>query len=82
MKRTNRIGLLSGSLMALLASPAAGIAPLSDNADIVRTRGPGRTRPWITRSWCPANINRHTGLPHEHRREIARRQRQLARKGN
>ena len=25
--------------------------------------------------WVPASINRNTGKPHEHRREIARRQR-------
>lgn len=29
--------------------------------------------------FTPANINRHTGHPHEHKREIARRQRQAAR---
>lgn len=28
----------------------------------------------------PANINRHTGKPHQHAREIARRLRQQARK--
>lgn len=29
--------------------------------------------------WLPASINRNTGQPHEHKAEIARRQRQAAR---
>lgn len=32
----------------------------------------------IPRSWLPARINRHTGAPHEHKQEIARRLRQQA----
>lgn len=35
-------------------------------------------RPDLRRNALPARINRHTGRPHEHKREIARRMRQSA----
>jgi hypothetical protein len=35
--------------------------------------------PHQTLKGCPASINRHTGEPHRHSREIARRKRQKAR---
>lgn len=34
----------------------------------------------LPRGFIPANINRHTGKPHQHKREIARRQRQAGAK--
>jgi len=38
---------------------------------VTRSRGDG-----LPHGFVPANINRHTGRPHEHKREIARRLRQ------
>lgn len=37
-------------------------------------------RTHLPANFTPANINRHTGKPHEHKREIARRKRQAGAK--
>ncbi len=68
----------------LLLGALAGILPISlvNNSD----PNPGRHRkihkPVRRYGFTPANINRHTGKPHEHKREIARRLRQQQNKGN
>lgn len=65
-----------------LSAAVLSLAMARDASEFVRlapVHGSGR-RPYYTRMvGVPANINRHTGKPHEHKREIARRQRQLAR---
>lgn len=43
--------------------------------------GPGTRRYGPRGPFVPASINRHTGKPHEHQREIARRLRQAAKRG-
>ncbi|AXU20373.1 hypothetical protein C7W88_16975 [Novosphingobium sp. THN1] len=63
--------------MSALGAASIGVSFASPNVV-----GPGVRR--VTRSridglphgFLPANINRHTGKPHEHKREIARRLRQ------
>lgn len=70
--RTGRIGLLGGlgGLLALAAGPA-----LATTHHYGRTAYPKGWRN-IRGKFIPASINRHTGKPHEHKREIARRTRQ------
>ena len=40
------------------------ILKFAEKADIYKN--------WVSTPGIPANINRHTGLPHEHKQEIAR----------
>lgn len=46
-------------------------------ARAAKRTNPYRLRPSVTwfagKPWVPASINRRTGKPHEHKREIARR---------
>lgn len=46
------------------------------NAPVPRARPSGVKRTLAARGFVPASINRNTGKPHEHTREIARRERQ------
>lgn len=72
------LGMLAASLsMGALAAPMAAVAtPVPDDKPRrPRPKGKGRTVRMGYRHYdrLPAGINRHTGKPHEHRREIARR---------
>lgn len=74
MRRVGIIGAASATLSLAVSGAIRSIAPI----------GPGVNDPWRRLSkegarngrLIPAGINRHTGKPHEHRREIARRLRQ------
>jgi len=71
--RRNALAMAAG-MAASFASPV--IAVTSNNigpGTRVVTRSRGNDLPI---GFIPANINRHTGKPHEHKREIARRLRQ------
>lgn len=61
---------------ALLAGPS--LASVTAALPTVNETGPGRRRYGSRMIGYPAGINRHTGQPHEHRREMARRVRQAA----
>ena len=63
----------------LAAALSSGMAAMPDLG--TTSYGPGVRRYPKHRSWdfVPAGINRHTGKPHEHKREIARRKRQAGR---
>jgi len=63
------------ALGALTAGPALAVA----SAPLPHHRGQSRYILGYARTPGNAFINRHTGKPHEHKREIARRQRQNAR---
>ena len=67
--RTLRLGFI-GSALALAAGPA-----LATSHHYGRTAYPKGWR-GNRGKFVPAGINRHTGKPHEHKREIARRTRQ------
>jgi len=62
------------SLIAAALSMGAGYAtpPAAPSTTIKRTV----RRTLAARGFVPASINRNTGKPHEHTREIARRERQ------
>lgn len=72
MRITTMLALASSSLLA-----AAAIASLEVVGAPLPPRRGTRYRPDKPCNGI-ALINRHTGLPHEHRREIERRTRQLA----
>lgn len=62
---------------AALAVGSVAAAPTQTNAIAPKAAKPKwRTDPRLPYGFVPANINRNTGRPHEHKREIARRQRQ------
>lgn len=63
-------------LLAVAAAPSLNIGTHGSGED---PRWGKWKRPAASYGFVPANINRHTGRPHEHKREIARRQRQAAR---
>lgn len=68
-----------GALAALMAATAA--PPPDDKPRRPRPKGKRRTvrAGYGYYDRLPAGINRHTGQPHEHAREIARRKRQAER---
>ena len=70
-----RSSMLSAFAVASLAV-AAGLEVIRQTP----THGTGRRTYGRSMIGFPANINRHTGKPHEHKREMARRVRQQ--KGN
>lgn len=74
---------IGGLALAALAAAGVGLGPGDDllrrEADPSprRRARPVRSRPY--RGFLPAGVNRHTGKPHEHSREKARRARQAER---
>lgn len=75
-----KIGIIAAATLA-----AMGVTLVQPGEEVEPTPKPkpkGRIRQYFERRPGPAvsaAINRHTGKPHEHKREIARRQRQEAR---
>lgn len=72
-----RIGIVSdiarAGLLGAFAASFTSSGPLHSSRE-----GPG-VRNHLKRSGSISLLNRNTGKPHEHKREIARRQRQAAR---
>ena len=71
----------SGLISAFAAAAGAVSLAHDPSYELLSSRpvGPGRRSYRSRMVGFPANINRHTGEPHEHKREIARRLRQIAR---
>lgn len=70
---------------SIILSAAAHAFDGITRADLLAPHHMGRTsypKGWRNIGGVPAGINRHTGKPHEHKREIARRKRQAARLAN
>jgi hypothetical protein len=65
-----------GLLAGLVALQAADLARSPDFISAFRHTGPGVRSYGAWKTRFDPKINRHTGKPHEHRREIARRARQ------
>lgn len=75
---------LAGLASAAMAAPLAAAAPHAVPDDKPRRPRPKGKRRTVRAGYgyydrLPAGINRHTGQPHEHAREIARRKRQAER---
>ncbi|CDO37625.1 hypothetical protein [Novosphingobium sp. KN65.2] len=73
------LGQSAGQLAAAIAASMADSGPIMIPASY--GSGVRRYETRRHRGWIPANINRWTGRPHEHKREIARRLRQAGRAG-
>lgn len=77
--KVSRTSALNLGLATALSGVLSGITSLArEPHHMGRTRRPAG---WRNVGGVPANINRHTGRPHEHKREIARRLRQQERVG-
>lgn len=79
-----RLAALAGLASAAMAAPLAAAAPHAVPDDKPRCPRPKGKRRTVRAGYgyydrLPAGINRHTGQPHEHAREIARRKRQAER---
>lgn len=71
MRRASRIGLLALALGPGFAAASSAFGP--GVRRVARSRRDG-----LPHGFIPASINRNTGRPHEHKREIARRLRRSA----